>query len=159
MHISPLFIEIKALQETLAVGKRDFNHAIPFTTQNGSNRLSSSRPIVDINGSGIRNKENPISFNEIKENIALNLNNENDITMADHVLPIIDEYDRLYNLYNYDVDYDNNTNVGMQEDDIALDDDIELNHDRMRGDDEVNDTIKVQSEQTVMLILFQWSIG
>ena len=44
----------------------------------------------------------------------------------DVVLPIKDEYDRLYNLCGHDVDYDDDTYEDMHEDAIALDDDIEL---------------------------------
>ncbi|KAF3433523.1 hypothetical protein FNV43_RR24625 [Rhamnella rubrinervis] len=90
-----------------------------------------------------RNEEYSIPYIEIDENTALNLNNRNDITVVDRVLPTINKYDRLYNLYNYDVDYDDDTNVGMQEDDIAVNDDLKLDHNRMRGDDEVNDAFKV----------------
>ncbi|KAF3432305.1 hypothetical protein FNV43_RR27045 [Rhamnella rubrinervis] len=136
------------------VGEREFNPGIPFASQSWSNRLSSLRTKVDVNSSSIINEEYSISHNEIEENIALNLHDRNDIIMVDCVSPTIDEFDTLYNLYNYDIDYDNDTNVGMQEndiafeDDIALDDDIELNHDKMSGDDEVNDAF--ESEPIVM---------
>ncbi|KAF3434395.1 hypothetical protein FNV43_RR25498 [Rhamnella rubrinervis] len=117
------------LQKTTAVGERDSDPAIPFASRSGSNRLSTSIPIVDVNvnGSGIGNEDYSIPRNEIEENIAFNLNNEDDITIGDRVLPTIDEYDRLYNLYNYDLECDDDTNAVMQEDDIALDDDIEVN--------------------------------
>ncbi|KAF3443062.1 hypothetical protein FNV43_RR16983 [Rhamnella rubrinervis] len=58
MHTSPLFIEVEALQDTLplqkttVVGERDSDPAIPFASRNGSNRLSTSRPIVDVNVNG-----------------------------------------------------------------------------------------------------------
>ncbi|KAF3447752.1 hypothetical protein FNV43_RR08455 [Rhamnella rubrinervis] len=93
--------------------------------------------------SGIINEEYLISHNEIEENTALYLNDGNDIIVANHVLLTIDEHDRLYNFYNYDVNYDDDTNVGMHKDDIALDNDIELDHDWMRDDDEVNDAFEV----------------
>ncbi|KAF3434628.1 hypothetical protein FNV43_RR21713 [Rhamnella rubrinervis] len=68
--------------------------------RSGSNRLSSSRPTmdVDVSGNGISNEEYSIRHNEIEENTIFTLNDGNDIA----------------------------------EDDIALDDDIELDHDRMR---------------------------
>ncbi|KAF3432606.1 hypothetical protein FNV43_RR27346 [Rhamnella rubrinervis] len=115
-------------------------------SRSGSSRPSTSRPIVDINvnGNEISNEDYSIPYNEIEENIAFNLNNEEDIIVADRVLPTINEYDMLYNLYNYDLEYD--TNVVMQEDDIALDDDIKLDNDSMRGDDEVNGTFEVPIE-------------
>ncbi|KAF3457978.1 hypothetical protein FNV43_RR02640 [Rhamnella rubrinervis] len=101
---------------------------------------------MNVNDSEIRNEDYSIPHNKIEENIAFNLNNEEDITVADRVLPTIDEYDRLYNLYNYDLEYDDNTNVIMQEDNIALDEDIELDNDIIRGDDEVNGTFEVPIE-------------
>ncbi|KAF3457720.1 hypothetical protein FNV43_RR02378 [Rhamnella rubrinervis] len=93
-------------------------------------------------GSSGKDKDNNLGMITV-ENATLNLNNGNDITMVDHVLPTTNEYDMLYNFYNYDVDYDDGMNVGMQEDDIAFDNDFELDHDRMRGDNEVNDSFEV----------------
>ncbi|KAF3435547.1 hypothetical protein FNV43_RR22636 [Rhamnella rubrinervis] len=140
MHTFPLFIEVEALQKTLAlqeratVEERDYDCAISLVSQSGSNGLYRNV---------IKNEEYSISHNEIEENTALNLHDENDITVAYRVLPTTDEYDKLYNLYNYDVDYDNDTNIGIQEDNIALDDDIELDHNRMKGDNKDNDAFEV----------------
>ncbi|KAF3440981.1 hypothetical protein FNV43_RR19267 [Rhamnella rubrinervis] len=129
------------------VGERDIDHAILFASQSGSNKLSSSRSIVDVNRSRIKDKEDSISQNEIEENTAfrwslVNLHDRVDITRVDGVLPTIDKYDRLYNFYNYDVDYDDNTSAKMHED-IVFHDDIELKHDRKGGDDKVNDAFEV----------------
>ena len=41
---------------------------IPFVSRSGSNRLSVTAPVVDVNQSGIRGEEDEIPQNEIEEN-------------------------------------------------------------------------------------------
>ncbi|KAF3456116.1 hypothetical protein FNV43_RR00764 [Rhamnella rubrinervis] len=143
IHTSLLSIKVEALQGTPAIGERDTNPAIPFAPEE-NNRLSSSISTMDINRSRIRNEEYSNPQNEIEKNTALNLHDGNHIIGFDCVLPIIEEHDRLFNRHNYDINYDDYTNIGIQED-IALDDDIKLDNVKMKGDDKVNDAFEVPS--------------
>ena len=69
-----------------------------------------------------------------------NLHDRADIAGDDCVLPIIAEYDRLYNLCN---DHDDNTDEDMHEDGIAHNDDIECKNEWRGYDDEFNHTFEV----------------
>ena len=68
----------------------------------------------------------------------------------DVVLPIKDEYDRLYNLCGQDVDYDDDTYEDMHADGTALYNNIELENFRRVDDDELENVRRGHDDESML---------
>ena len=88
---------------------------ISFASQSGSNKLFAIVLVVDVNQSGIKGEEHEISQNETEKNHVASWSAENLHDEANYVLPTVDEYDRFYDFGNDDVDYDDDTEEEMHE--------------------------------------------
>ncbi|KAF3433397.1 hypothetical protein FNV43_RR24499 [Rhamnella rubrinervis] len=106
IHASPLYNEIDTKENIQEVGEQDNASAILFASRSWSDRLSSLRYAVDVNRSRIRNsQEDEITQNEGEENNAVDWSTINFHARVE--VPTIDDYDRLYNIRDLDVEYNN----------------------------------------------------
>ncbi|KAF3445800.1 hypothetical protein FNV43_RR10977 [Rhamnella rubrinervis] len=146
VHTSPLFIEIEAKEDMPRVGEQDNAFAIPFFSRSGSNRLSSSRHKVVVNRSGIRgNEADEIPQNEGEENNVVEWSAINFHDGAEE--PTIDDYNKLYNIPELDVEYNNDTygeRHEYEDEDIRLDEDETMYNEAGGDGNELNATLPVQ---------------
>lgn len=153
MHVSPLFIEVEALQRTSQVGEKDNACVNAFSSHSGSNRPSCSIPTLNVNRSGIRGEEDEsgqirTEANQFVGRSSVNMHNGVDITGVNVVLPTIDEYDRLYNLGTYDVDCQDGIEYEIHDDNLHTDNDVTLENDMMEGD--IDDDVLAAHEVPIL---------
>ncbi|KAF3431780.1 hypothetical protein FNV43_RR26516 [Rhamnella rubrinervis] len=118
---------------------------VPFSSRSGSNRLSSSRHKVVVNRSGIRgNEADEIPQNEGEENNIVDSSAINFHNGAEE--PTINYYDKLYNIPELDVEYNNDTygeRHEYEDEDIKLDEDETVYNETGGDGNELNATLPV----------------